>query len=686
MRKPLMILLAAIVIAAALQVGNQFVVHRTLCVSPLECSSVLRPAAIDAWWRDTASLPAALRSDGLHAVATTALIRRACDPKQWTVGFGVRIELEPFAFGDAVSSDGGCLEAGFDAVLRGELVNTRVRQGDCSLILSPLTVEHGAAEKVNAVSALDANAAAACGKLLSADPAVAELLNGSSFELGVEYAAVSAVASARGSDSPERTAGSFVRSVLESANIELNLALHARQRDTSIGFSTAPASAGAGSPQLTLSVRDNGLLANVADVGTYLGTSGQLEVSWNLDHEPAAVVLNGASLERAPQRYRGAGRTDLAADGCASGSPASLFFVEADDEGKANDDQLNAVFEAVEAGAARGVIVAVFVHGWQHSAKPADPNVCEFAALIGSVEQMEGLKPLAQRRAVLGVYVGWPGALYPEEVANAVSTFWNRLDVADRLGGEGAVLPRLMSGIVERLPANANAGAGRSSAFVVAGHSLGGRAVFAAVRGDIVDDTDAPRKPDLVLLLNPAFSADIYAQVNARRCTPGVPLLSFSSRTDGVTRQVYPAGRSLTYPFANESAPPFIEYIYTAANYESYVTHTLRIEPAAGMPAPPKPGDEQTILRGPQRVPLAVRLQQLYDDEDVKVYGAPGRAPDEVWYTMHLEPVGASADCTPEARVIEVDPLIVPSHGEIFSPSFMEYLVRALNKSLGPRR
>jgi hypothetical protein len=360
-----------------------------------------------------------------------------------------------------------------------------------------------------------------------------------------------------------------------------------------------------------------------------------------------------------------------------------LFFVEANDEGQANEDQLNAVFETVEARGDAGVIVAVLVHGWQHSAKPGDSYVCRFAALIRSVEQMEETRAAGRaRRDVVGVYVGWPGALYPEDLANGATTFWNRLEVADRLGADGAVLPRLIRGLGERLPGSRNGGADRSSALVVAGHSLGGRAVFAAVRSDVVDGADS-RRPDLVLLMNPAFSADIYAEGHARRCAPGVPLLSFSSRTDGVTRRVYPAGQTLTYPYEADAAPAFIEHIYTAANYESYLTHRLRLEPVAGMP--PEPEDEQTILRGPQRVPLAKR-SELYDDTIVNVYAPPQGASDAVWYTMRLERADAAADCAPEAKVIEVDPRILPNHSDIFTPSFMEYAVRALNKSLGPRQ
>jgi len=51
--------------------------------------------------------------------------------------------------------------------------------------------------------------------------------------------------------------------------------------------------------------------------------------------------------------------------------------------------------------------------------------------VLASVKEMEvrsaGLGGRAPRE-VIGVYVGWPGALYPNAAANSLTTFWNRLD------------------------------------------------------------------------------------------------------------------------------------------------------------------------------------------------------------------------------------------------------------------
>jgi hypothetical protein len=250
-----------------------------------------------------------------------------------------------------------------------------------------------------------------------------------------------------------------------------------------------------------------------------------------------------------------------------------LFFVQADEPGAPlNGEQVDAVLAAIESSTDPGALVTVFVHGWQHSARAGDSYVCGLAALIAANARMEREAAAAARRparSVIGIYFGWPGELYAHPVANTVTTFWNRLVVADRVGAQGTALPQLIGGLVERLPAS-DSGADRSSTLVLAGHSLGARALFHATR------ELASERPDIVLLVNPAFSANLYHEVHEARCSPRAPLLLFSSETDGVTRRVYPAGQSVSYS-RTQNPVPFIEHIYTAANFGKYVTHRLRL-------------------------------------------------------------------------------------------------------------
>jgi hypothetical protein len=217
---------------------------------------------------------------------------------------------------------------------------------------------------------------------------------------------------------------------------------------------------------------------------------------------------------------------------------------------------------------------------------------------------------------------------------------------------------------------------------------MGARAVFNSIRSDLLRAQASASQPgpDLVLLVNPAFSASLYRAVHeqTRECRPGAaPLLLFSSEADGVTRQLYPAGQTVTYPYGTTEPAPFMEHIYTAANFPDFVTHRLVLELVSG--EVPTPGGPQTILRGFERTPAGSR--ELYNDNPVVVYRQPsvGRPKSgDVWYRMRLMDVAAHPTrceiTLGGAAVVAVDQRVLPDHGRIFTPAFVEYIVRVLNR------
>jgi hypothetical protein len=75
----------------------------------------------------------------------------------------------------------------------------------------------------------------------------------------------------------------------------------------------------------------------------------------------------------------------------------------------------------------------------------------------------------------------------------------------------------------------------------------------------------------------------------------------------------------VTYPYAESEPVPFLEHIYTAANFEEFVTHRLRFEAIDG--ETPAADGPQTILRGFERTPAG--LKELYQDNPVTVYRQP---------------------------------------------------------------
>ena len=59
--------------------------------------------------------------------------------------------------------------------------------------------------------------------------------------------------------------------------------------------------------------------------------------------------------------------------------------------------------------------------------------------------------------------------------------------------------------------------------------------------------------------------------------------------------------------------------------------------------------------------------------------------PRDAWYRMTLQPVRTRAANCPDdgSKVIAVDGRIIPDHGNIFTPAFLEYVVRTLNARAG---
>ena len=561
---------------------------------------------------------------------------------------------------------------------------------------------------VTITARVEPDAVSGCSALLaqSVDDAVVKMLTAARVTLNVRYALAfeGREAPPRTLAAPEPSAGGWVRRGLASMDTAHDLRITLADGGASLRLASTPGPGAAqNSPELTLTLSAEGSVLALLpeDLRHPITQMRQLRIRWNLDHESGQVFVNDQLIQRIAPTARPPGPTVVTAAECGAavtGQAQSLYFVEAGDGGEAlNPDQMHAVFHALdEASAGAGALVSVFVHGWQHSAAPGDSYVCRYSELISAVEAMENYAAQASGRPprrVLGVYVGWPGKLYPDSIANSMTTFWNRLQTADRLGAERALLRQVIQGLAQRMTATSREQrADRRSALIIAGHSMGGRAVFDAFRDELLESPDSAQdtpKAGIVLLVNPAFSAELYRKIHEQelKCRPiGVPLLSFSSEVDGVTRKVYPVGQTVTFPYASPRAAPFLEHIYTAANFPDFVTHHLGMTLLRG--DPPRPDGEQTILRGFQRAPAG--SNELYSDNPVTVYYQPRSGyprADDAWYRMQLDSVRSKqTDCPAGgSKVIEVDQRIIPDHGTIFTPPFMEYVVRALNRSaLGP--
>jgi hypothetical protein len=651
---------------------------------------------------DASAIGRELRVGRPRLRATTSLVRSSCHGA-WVVGLGGRGEVQDLDISTgALEFDAGrgCIDMR-RAGTTGRFVDARLRTQDCVIHLAPLEFGAEGTVALRVGAAPDRATVDACRRLMP--PAVAGsaamTLADARIDLETSYAFETipdgAAPGEMGGGGTGAGAVGAVRRILASAPTSHRLTATLDGSSMTVRVETAPAGESA---RISLTAQaERGLAGRFfPDAPAGLSDLQNLELQWVLDHGSGTVRVNGTEIRRFPAvATRPAGRVLVSSAECGSArTRRALYFVEAGDDGQALDaSQLDGVFTALDTAVSRsGALVAVFVHGWHHSAAPGDSYVCGYSDVLASVEEMEVRAAALSGRApreILGVYVGWPGALYPSELANSATTFWNRLDAADRLGNPGALLSRLLGGLSQRLAGRSTgAAADRRSSLLVVGHSMGARAVFAALGGEAFGASAVGGPvPDLVLLVNPAFSASLYRTVSARtrECRPGTaPLLLFSSEADAVTRQLYPAGQTVTYPYGSAQPAPFLEHVYTAANFAAFVTHQLTLDVVAG--APPDPEGPQTILGGFGRVPSDSR--ELYDDNPVVVYRQPSagrpRAGD-AWYRMRLTGVGTPLQTPCDiadggGAVIAVDRDILPDHGRIFTPPFVEYVVRVLNR------
>jgi len=687
-----------VLVLAGLQLLNHSRVRHVLCaLDGLACTSMTKPMTFEVKGSPV-QLPKALLVQPLHMQADTALFRRACDG-HWTMGFGVHLQLEPVTLGQQFSSGTICVDV-FRQSVHVAVAGGQLRYGDCMAGLAPATLDWDDALVAKLSAQVATDAVAGCAALLSQSlaPALAGQFTAQRVDLSLRYAIpyTQRQALLASEDAHDASSIGWVRRGLAAMDTVHDLRIGLPDGSVSVKLASTPgAPAAEHSPELTLAFHaQGGVLTLLPEELKSLATAPTpLTIRWHLDHEAGVVMVNNKRIERRAPPPRAPGFTVLGATECVQDSAAaaaSMYFVEADDDGKPlNSAQLLALFSAVEeAAAGPGVLVSVFVHGWQHSAAPDDSYVCDYGKLMNTIETMESQAARTSGRTarkVMGVYVGWPGKLYPDEIANG-TTFWNRLQAADRLGADGALLRQVIEGLAQRVAKGApNRRADRRSALIVTGHSLGGRSVFHAVRNGMTAPAGTAR-PDLVLLVNPAFSAELYRGIyeKERQCQPmGMPLLSFSSEADNVTRQVYPVGQAMTFDATAQQSAPFPEHVYTAANFGEFVTHRLRMEVLQGKP--PYSTDAQTIVRGFARVPAG--SNELYADNPVTVFRQPDRGfprTQDAWYRMWLDSVATAPGRCPDSvsRVIEVDARILPDHGTIFTPPFMEYVVRVLNRSI----
>jgi pimeloyl-ACP methyl ester carboxylesterase len=237
-----------------------------------------------------------------------------------------------------------------------------------------------------------------------------------------------------------------------------------------------------------------------------------------------------------------------------------------------------------------GTITVMFVHGWKHNGDVGDDNLQHFAKLVDTLRAHE--VATGRDRRVVGLYLAWSGKRLRDIFLLRELTFWSRKKAADGIAQSGTVTKLL--GAVDHMRMLRDNGNDR---VVYVGHSFGARLLFNAIAQVALHSSQmahpgsagayAPfdAAGDLVLLVNPAFEAQLFTALdglNQRRYAfsgEQRPLIvSIAADNDRATQMAFPIGQMVGLTFGGKRRK-------TLGNFADYQTHRLRL--ATGASAAP---------------------------------------------------------------------------------------------------
>jgi alpha/beta hydrolase family protein DUF900 len=385
-----------------------------------------------------------------------------------------------------------------------------------------------------------------------------------------------------------------------------------------------------------------------------------------------------------------------------SSADYKLGFVEFDDQGWFWDRrQWDAVQQMIRAEAGldqstngtQGMVMVLFVHGWKNNAATDNDNVAMMRSSLTELSKAEKVQSGVQNRKprkIVGIYVGWRGLSSKWEPAKEIS-FYERKNTAEKVG-YGAVTELLvrLEDIQKAVNNSRGADVPRTDLIII-GHSFGGELVYSAISQilteRLVNSTEQNRPlqsfGDLVILLNPAFEASLYYNLNelATSITNYPPsqrpvLAIFTSKADWATKIAFPLGRYFSTFFEKyrSDKPQRSANREAVGHFQPFITHDLIYDSKAKSVAT----DHSTLNTQSQTNELHDQQQMLDSMANIKLLR-------NQWLTNAVTPVTFSFDdCELQPRdnyrpgdpflVVSVDKKIIRDHNDIDNPVIINFL------------
>jgi hypothetical protein len=232
-------------------------------------------------------------------------------------------------------------------------------------------------------------------------------------------------------------------------------------------------------------------------------------------------------------------------------------------------------------------LIVWYIHGWKHNADKEDSDRKNFESLIKELAKKQSEE--GGRRRVVGIYIGWDGAVGPALLRNL--SFWNRKGAADRIS-QSAVLSKIFAATKYARRQQEKEITAKDLTIMI-GHSFGARILYTATSQVLIEEVQR-RHPgraessygviegpaDLILLLNPALQAAVFTAMHSVRrrdshwwesidAQQQALLLAISSENDWATGKAFPLGQWLAFARRDRQRQ-------TLGNYREYITHSLQ--------------------------------------------------------------------------------------------------------------